>query len=85
MIRWKCTAVMDNQALIFKRYAENEEQVRKELLEFIKERYKMDAEIKEAIIDETYSAKQEETYPLNQEEQTTNDTDKHEERGEREV
>ena len=27
MSRWKCTAVIDNQALIFERYAENEEQV----------------------------------------------------------
>lgn len=74
MSRWKCTAVIDNQALIFKRYAENEEQVRKELLEFIKERYEQDAQITEAILDKTH--------PVQQEEQITNDTDKHEERGE---
>jgi hypothetical protein len=74
MSRWKCTAVIDNQALIFKRYAENEEQVRKELLEFIKERYEKDAEITEAILDKTH--------PVKQEEQISNDTDKHEERGE---
>lgn len=74
MSRWKCIAVIDNQALIFKRYAENEEQVRKELLEFIKERYKKDAEIIEVILDKIH--------PVKQEEQITNDTDKHEERGE---
>lgn len=74
MSRWKCIAVIDNQALIFKRYAENEEQVRKELLEFIKERYKTDAEITEVILDKIH--------PVKQEEQITNDTDKHEERGE---
>ncbi len=74
MSRWKCTAVIDNQALIFKRYAENEEQVRKELLEFIKEQYEKDAEITEAILDKTH--------PVKQEEQISNDTDKHEERGE---
>lgn len=74
MSRWKCTAVIDNQALIFERYAENEEQVRKELLEFIKERYETDAEITEAIIVKTH--------PVKQEEQIANDTDKHEERGE---
>jgi hypothetical protein len=74
MSRWKCIAVIDNQALIFKRYAENEEQVRKELLEFIKERYKQDAEITEVILDKIH--------PVKQEEQITNDTDKHEERGE---
>lgn len=74
MSRWKCIAVIDNQALIFKRYAENEEQVRKELLEFIKEQYETDAEITEVILDKIHSVKQEE--------QITNDTDKHEERGE---
>ena len=74
MSRWKCIAVIDNQALIFKRYAENEEQVRKELLEFIKERYEKDAEITEVILDKSH--------PVKQEEQITNDTDKHEERGE---
>lgn len=74
MSRWKCTAIIDNQALIFKRYAENEEQVRKELLEFIKEQYEKDAEITEAILDKTH--------PVKQEEQISNDTDKHEERGE---
>ena len=74
MSRWKCIAVIDNQALIFKRYAENEEQVRKELLEFIKERYETDAEITEVILDKIH--------PVKQEEQITNDTDKHEERGE---
>lgn len=74
MSRWKCTVVIDNQVLIFKRYAENEEQVRKELLEFIKERYEQDAEITEAILDKTH--------PVQQEEQITNDKDKHEERGE---
>ncbi len=74
MSRWKCIAVIDNQALIFKRYAENEEQVRKELLEFIKERYKKDAEIIEVILDKIH--------PVKQEEQITNDTDKLEERGE---
>ena len=74
MSRWKCIAVIDNQALIFKRYAENEEQVRKELLEFIKERYEKDAEIAEVILDKIH--------PVTQEEQITNDTDKHEERGE---
>ena len=74
MSRWKCIAVIDNQALIFKRYAENEEQVRKELLEFIKERYEKDAEITAVILDKIH--------PVQQEEQITNDTDKHEERGE---
>ena len=74
MTRWKCTAIIYNQALIFKRYAENEEQVRKELLEFIKEQYETDAEIIEAILDKIQ--------PVKQEEQITNDTDKHEERGE---
>ena len=74
MSRWKCIAVIDNQALIFKRYAENEEQVRKELLEFIKERYEKDAEITEVILDKIN--------PVKQEEQITNDTDKHEESGE---
>jgi len=74
MSRWKCIAVIDNQALIFKRYAENEEQVRKELLEFIKERYEKDAEITAVILDKIH--------PVKQEEQITNDTDKHEERGE---
>jgi hypothetical protein len=77
MSRWKCIAVIDNQALIFKRYAENEEQVRKELLEFIKERYKKDAEIAEVILDKIH--------PVKQEEQITNDTDKLEERGEGKV
>lgn len=74
MSRWKCIAVIDNQALIFKRYAENEEQVRKDLLEFIKERYEKDAEITEVILDKII--------PVKQEEQITNDTDKLEERGE---
>jgi hypothetical protein len=74
MSRWKCIAVIDNQALIFKRYAENEEQVRKDLLEFIKERYEKDAEITAVILDKIH--------PVKQEEQITNDTDKHEERGE---
>ena len=74
MSRWKCIAVIDNQVLIFKRYAENEEQVRKELLEFIKERYEKDAEITAAILDKIH--------PVKQEEQITYDTDKHEERGE---
>ena len=74
MSRWKCIAVIDNQVLIFKRYAENEEQVRKDLLEFIKERYEKDAEITEVILDKIH--------PVKQEEQITNDTDKHEERGE---
>ena len=77
MSRWKCIAVIDNQAIIFKRYAENEEQVRKELLEFIKERYKKDAEITEVILDKIH--------PVKQEEQITNDTDKLEERGEGKV
>ena len=77
MSRWKCAAVIGNQALIFKRYAENEEQVRKELLEFIKERYKTDAEITEVILDKIH--------PVKQEEQITNDTDKLEERGEGKV
>ena len=77
MSRWKCVAVIDNQALIFKRYAENEEQVRKALLEFIKERYKKDAEITEVILDKIH--------PVKQEEQITNDTDKLEERGEGKV
>ena len=77
MSRWKCTAIIYNQALIFKRYAETEEQVRKELLEFIKESYEKDAEITEAILDKTH--------PVKQEEQITNDTDKHEERGEEHV
>ena len=71
MSRWKCTAVIDNQALVFKRYAENEEQVRKELLKFIKEQYEKDAEITEAILDKTHTAQKEE--------QISNDTDKHEE------
>lgn len=74
MSRWKCIAVIDNQALIFKRYAENEEQVRKDLLEFIKESYETDAEIIEAILDKIQ--------PVKQEEQITHDTDKLEERGE---
>ena len=74
MSRWKCIAVIDNQALIFKRYAENEEQVRKELLEFIKERYEKDAEITAVILDKIH--------PVKQEEQITNDTDELEERGE---
>ena len=60
MSRWKCIAIIDNQALIFKRYAETEEQVRKELLEFIKESYEKDAEITEAILDKTHPVKQEE-------------------------
>ena len=77
MSRWKCIAVIDNQALIFKRNSENEEQVRKELLEFIKERYKKDAEITEVILDKIH--------PVKQEEQITNDTDKLEERGEGKV
>lgn len=74
MSRWKCIAVIDNQALIFKRYAENEEQVRKDLLEFIKERYEKDAEITAVILDKIH--------PVKQEEQITHDTDKLEERGE---
>ena len=74
MSRWKCTAIVNDQALIFKRYAENEEQVRKELLEFIKERYEQDAQITEAILDKTH--------PVQQEEQITNDKNEHEERGE---
>lgn len=74
MYRWKCTAVIDNQARIFKRYAESVEQVRKELLEFIKELYEQDAEITEAILDKTHHVKQEE--------QITNDKDEHEESGE---
>ena len=74
MSRWKCTAIVNDQELIFKRYAENEEQVRKELLEFIKERYEQDAKITEAILDKTH--------PVQKEEQITNDKDKHEERGE---
>lgn len=77
MSRWKCIAIIDNQALIFKRYAENEEQVRKELLEFIKESYKKDAEITEVILDKII--------PVTQEEQITNDTDKLEERREEHV
>lgn len=74
MSRWKCTAIVNDQELIFKRYAENEEQVRKELLEFIKERYEKDAEITEAILDKTH--------PVKQEEQIANDKNEHEERGE---
>ncbi len=31
MSRWKCIAVIDNQALIFKRYAENEDRCNKVL------------------------------------------------------
>jgi len=51
---------IDNQPLIFKRYGETDEQVKTELLAFIKEAYDKDATIIEVLPDKTHPVKQEE-------------------------
>ena len=59
-IRYKCIAGIDGQQLIFKRYGENEEQVRTELLAFIKEVYEREAQILEVQPDKTHPVEQQE-------------------------
>ena len=58
--RYKCSVILENQPLIFKRYGETEEQVRTELLAFIKEAYGLDAQIVEALPDKTHPVEKQE-------------------------
>lgn len=59
--RYKCTVTLDNRTMIFKRYGETDEQVKTELLDFIKEAYKLDAKITEVSVDATYTPKETQT------------------------
>lgn len=67
MIRFKCITNVNNEVLIFKRYAETVEQVKKELLEFIKEKYEADAQILEVITDKVYPENEEQSDTSKQE------------------
>ena len=52
-IRFKCVINMFGEQQIFKRYGETEEQVRKELYEFIKEQYQTIPDILKVEVDKT--------------------------------
>lgn len=53
--------MLDNRIMFFKRYGETVEQVKTELLDFIKEAYKLDAKITEVSVDTTYTPKETQT------------------------
>lgn len=55
--RYKCVVTLQNEPMIFKRYGENEEEVRKELESFISEAYGSIPTIVSVKKDETYSCK----------------------------
>ena len=52
--RYKCVVTIQNEPMIFKRYGENEEEVRKELEAFISEAYGASPTIISAEKDKTY-------------------------------
>lgn len=58
--RYKCVVTIQNEPMIFKRYGENEEEVRKELESFISEAYGSIPTIVSVEKDKTYSYKKEE-------------------------
>lgn len=58
--RYKCVVTIQNEPMIFKRYGENEEEVRKELESFISEVYGSIPTIVSVEKDKTYSYKKEE-------------------------
>lgn len=39
--RYKCLVSIENEPMIFKRYGENEDEVRQELIDFITEKYEV--------------------------------------------
>ena len=51
--RFKCVVNMFGEQQIFKRYGETEEQVRKELYEFIREQYQTTPDILAVEVDKT--------------------------------
>jgi len=52
-IRYKCVVNMFGEPQVFKRYGETEEQVRKELYEFIREQYQTTPDILKVEVDKT--------------------------------
>ena len=62
--RYNCTAIIHDDALCFKRYGENKDDVRKELEEFIKEAYD--------VVPNIVSIEKDKTHPYNKKEK--NDT-----------
>ena len=58
--RYKCAVMIQNEPMFFKRYGENEEEVRKELEAFISEAYGASSTIVSVEKDKTYLYKKEE-------------------------
>ena len=58
--RYKCTVTIQNDPMVFKRYGENEEEVRKELEEFIKEAYDCAFQVISVEKDKTHPIKKKE-------------------------
>ena len=56
-IRFKCIVNMFGEPQTFKRYGETEEQVRKELYEFIREQYQTTPDILKVEVDKTKTIK----------------------------
>lgn len=71
MNRWKCAVSINSIPFFFKRYAETAEQASKELLEFIKEKYEVDAQIVEITFDKVVNS-------ILQDAQVVDDTDTNE-------
>ena len=57
--RYKCAVMIQNEPMFFKRYGENEEEVRKELEAFISEAYGASPTIISVEKDKTYLHKEE--------------------------
>ena len=58
--RYKCAVTIQNELMFFKRYGENEEEVRKELEAFVSEAYGASPTIISVEKDKTYLHKKEE-------------------------
>lgn len=58
--RYKCVVAIRNEPMIFKRYGENEEEVRKELEAFVSEAYGVSPTIISVEKDKTYLHKKKE-------------------------
>ena len=62
--RYKCLVTIENEPMIFKRYGENEDEVRQELTDFITEKY--------AVTLNVLSIEKDKTHPYKKKEEITN-------------
>ncbi len=62
--RYKCLVTIENEPMIFKRYGENEDDVRQELTDFITEKY--------AVTPNVLSVEKDKTHPYKKKEEITN-------------